>query len=133
MMMENIMTDIECAQLRLLKELDLLFEGNKIPYFLVDSAAYYAFSKQTLPSKAQSVNIAINSADAVRLIEIFHRSLPEDRSIETLHDEPSLSSNYIRYIDESSLMLDLVYSDEIGKPGIAINICIMTPLPKSKL
>jgi phosphorylcholine metabolism protein LicD len=132
MMREKLVTDIEYAQLKLLKELDLLLEENQILYFLVDSAAYYAFSKRTLPPKAQSINIAINSADADRLIEIFQRSLPENRSIETLYDEPNLSSNYIRYIDESSLMLDLVYFDEIGKPGIAINICIMIPLPNSK-
>jgi phosphorylcholine metabolism protein LicD len=127
------MTEIQEVQLKLLLELDTLFNTNGISYFLVDSTAYYAVKKHKLPPNAQSLNIAIKSSDFTRLIEIFTHDLPDDRSFETLYNEPNLSSSYIRYIDESTLMLDLVNYNEVGKPGIAINICIARPVPKSRM
>ena len=122
--------------LRLIKEFQAVCNELDVPYALYgESALFVKNSGGTLGNTVSLLRFMMTGKDAAQVAEVLKkkaRKRESERSIETLHTNPYLQQNIIRYVDTATTRIDRLTLGGAEQLGIAVEIIPMVNANASK-
>ncbi|MBR4555770.1 MAG: hypothetical protein IKO27_09295 [Ruminococcus sp.] len=127
------MTDIQRIVFNLLIEVDDICRRNGITYFLHENTALDAVQGTSITKERCHAEVTMRVPEMLRFMEAFEREKPNGRSLESWLTNPHYSEFGCRYVDESTLYLDLPNSHAYKNYGFAVRISALRDFPASHL
>lgn len=127
------MTVVQERLFQLLDEIDEICETKGLSYYLTGQLAVSAYRSKSLESGIRVFEILMPYNDILQLQDVVYSGAVKDREIESVYTNEEYSDFMFRYVDSSTLFLELTHKGSRNCHGLYIRIRPLYTSSNSKL